>query len=100
MPATWAGIDRNGECEAWRVWTEVGLAGKAASASAMNRCCRAGRMAVSWVGASARRGQGRGLDHRCDISVFDPDHEAPAVFSCPAQLRIARALLSELGFAG
>jgi hypothetical protein len=49
MPAIWAGIDRNGECEAWKVWTEVGLAGKAASASAMNRCCRAGRMTMSWV---------------------------------------------------
>ena len=26
MSATWPGIDRNGECEAWRTWTVVGLA--------------------------------------------------------------------------
>jgi hypothetical protein len=33
MPATWPGIDRNGECEASRVWITAGLAGKAASVS-------------------------------------------------------------------
>jgi hypothetical protein len=49
MPATWPGIDRNALCEASRVWTVVGLAGKAASASAINRRCRAGRMVISLV---------------------------------------------------
>ena len=47
MSATWSGTDRNGEWEASSATTDVGLSGKAASASVMNLRCTAGRTAMS-----------------------------------------------------
>ena len=56
MPASSAGIDRNGECEDSSVCTTVGLPGKAASASSMNLRCMGGCSARSRVHTTYVRG--------------------------------------------